>query len=240
MDTNLWNGYWKGQKPLGDEHQRARNVISPSGGIFRGKFPSKKNGRMVHHEGLLELDAIYLLEASPHVVSYREQPTTITYPDGGRVRRYTPDFEATLASGKSIWIEVKPSMFLYREDTHHKLNCVSEQMARTQQGFVILTDDVLRREPRQSNARTIFHRAERIRPTDARAKTVLAQCAGKLPASLDRTTELLARHGLEPYGLLMAGLISCDMDSPLSPQTQMTMSEEADDGWFWIAQKHGF
>jgi hypothetical protein len=32
---------------------------------MRGKFPSRKNGRMVHHEGLLELDAIYLFEASP-------------------------------------------------------------------------------------------------------------------------------------------------------------------------------
>jgi len=219
MNTNLWNGYWKGRKPLGDDHQRARNVISPSGGIFRGKFPSRKNGRMIEHEG---------------------QPKKIQYPDGARVRRYTPDFEATLTSGKSLWIEVKPSEFLRRDDIQHKLNCVSEQMARIQQGFVILTDDVLRREPRQSNARTIFHRAERIRPTDARVKTVLAQCAGTLPASLARTTELLARHGLEPYGLLMAGLISCDMDSPLSPQTQMTMSEEADDGWFWIAQEHGF
>lgn len=240
MDTNLWNGYWKGRKPLGDEHQRARNVISPSGGIFRGKFPSKKNGRMVHHEGLLELDAIYLLEASPHVASYREQPTTITYPDGGRVRRYTPDFEVTLASGKSIWIEVKPSDLLCREDIQHKLNCVSEQMERTQQTFVILSDDVLRREPRQSNARAICHRAERIRPTDAKARTVLAQCAGKLPASLVHTTQLLACHGLEPYSLLMAGLIRCDMDRPLSSHTQLTFSKEADDGWFWIAQEHGF
>lgn len=240
MNNNLWNGHWKGRTPLGDNHLRARNVITPSGGIFRGKFPSRKNGRMIHHEGLLELDAIYLLEASPQVASYREQPTTITYPDDGRVRRYTPDFEATLASGKSIWIEVKPSMFLCREDTRHKLNCVSEQMKRTQQAFVILTDDVLRREPRQSNARTICHRAERIRPTAALANTVLAQCVGELPASLAHTTQLLARHGLEPYSLLMAGLIRCDLDRPLSPHTQMTSSKETDDGWFWIAQEHGF
>lgn len=240
MSANLWNGYWKGRTPQGEGHQRARNVISPSGGIFRGKFPSRKNGRMIHHEGLLELDAIYLLEVSPHVVRYREQPKTITYPDGGRVRRYTPDFQATLATGESIWIEVKPSVSLDREDTQHKLNCVSEEMKRIQQAFVILTDDVLRREPRQSNARTIWHRAERIRPTNAKAKTILAQCAEKLPASLANTTQLLAPHGIEPYSLLMAGLIRCDLDTPLSSHTQLTLSREADDGWFWIAQEHGF
>jgi hypothetical protein len=109
MTTNLWSGRWNGRAPVGDNHQRAREVISPSGGIMRGKFPSRKNGRMVHHEGLLELDAIYLLEASPLVTGYREQPTTITYPDGDRVRRYTPDLEVTLDGGASVWIEVKPT-----------------------------------------------------------------------------------------------------------------------------------
>lgn len=240
MNTNLWSGRWKGREPLGDNHQRARNVISPSGGIFRGKFPSRKNGRMIHHEGLLELDAIYLMEASPQVAGYREQPTTITYPDGGRVRRYTPDLEAMLISGETIWIEVKPSVFLHREDMRHKLGCVSEQMKRNHQAFVTLTDDVLRREPRQSNARTIFHRAARIRPTAVQGRTVLARCANELPATLAHTTQILARHGLEPYSLLMAGLLRCDMNVPLSPCTQLILSMEADDGWFWIAQGHGF
>ena len=61
MSANPWRGRWHGRTPAGDIHRRAREVISPSGGIVRGKFPSRKNGRMVHHEGLLELDAIYFL-----------------------------------------------------------------------------------------------------------------------------------------------------------------------------------
>jgi len=77
MPANFWGGCWKGRVPVGDAHSRAREIISPSGGIVRGKFPSRKNSRMIHHEGLLELDAIYLFEASPNIVRYREQPTTI-------------------------------------------------------------------------------------------------------------------------------------------------------------------
>ena len=56
MATNLWSGHWNGRTPVGDDHRRARQVISPSGGIMRGKFPSRKNGRLVHHEGLLDED----------------------------------------------------------------------------------------------------------------------------------------------------------------------------------------
>ena len=240
MATNLWSGQWNGRTPVGDNHRRARQVISPSGGIMRGKFPSRKNGRLVHHEGLLELDAIYLLEASPQVVRYREQPTTITYPDGNRLRRYTPDLEVTLSCGQSIWIEVKPAIFLQREEVRHKLDCVALQLKRNGQPFVILTDEVLRQEPRQSNARVIFHRAMRVRPSAEFARTVLARCAPSLPATLERTTALLSVHGAEPYSLLMDGLLRCRMDAHLASNTQLTLSMEADHGWFWLAQEHGF
>lgn len=240
MSTNLWSGRWKGREPLGDIHQRARNVINPSGGIMRGKFPSRKNGRMFHHEGLLELDAIYLLEASPQVAGYREQPTTITYPDGERVRKYTPDLEVTLHSGATVWIEVKPAVFLQKEEVQHKLNCISVQMKRNRQTFAILTDAVLRQEPRQSNVRTICHRAARVRPSADLGRMAVARCMNELPASLAQATQLLARHGVEPYSLLMAGLLRCDLDKPLSPDTQLTSAKEADDGWFCIAQEHGF
>lgn len=240
METNLWSGQWNGRTPVGDNHRRARQVISPSGGIMRGKFPSRKNGRLVHHEGLLELDALYLLEASPQVIKYREQPTTITYPDDGRVRKYTPDLEVTLHSGARIWVEVKPAVFLVKEDIQHKLQCVAAHLKRSGQAFVVLTDEVLRQEPRQANVRTICHRALRVRPSAAFAQSVLGRCAKHLPASLTRATELLAAHGAEPYSLLMAGLLRCCLDSPLSPDTSLTQTTEADDGWFWLAQEHGF
>lgn len=240
MTTNLWSGRWNGRAPAGDDHNRARQVISPSGGIMRGKFPSRKNGRMVHHEGLLELDALYLLEASPMVQGYREQPTTITYPDGNRVRRYTPDLEVTLCSGEQVWIEVKPAVFLQKEDIQHKLACVASHLKRSGQAFVILTDEVLRQEPRQSNVRTIFHRALRAQLSAGRARSALTRCAEELPTTLARTTQLLAPHGANPYSLLLAGLLHCDLDQPLSSDTPISHTKETDHGWFWLAQEHGF
>lgn len=240
MSTNLWSGRWRGRVPAGDQHHRAREVISPSGGIMRGKFPSRKNGRMVHHEGLLELDALYLLEAASQVTCYREQPITFHYPDDGRTRRYTPDLEVTLVSGQTVWIEVKPKVFLQKQDVLHKLAMVAEHLKSQNQPFVVLTDEVLRFEPRQSNLRMIYHRASRNRPSHMRAQSVLAQCADRFPAPLAQIREILAPHGLEPYSLLLVGLLRCPLDKPLTATTLISTTREIDHGWFQLAQEHGF
>ena len=54
-----------------DTHYRSREVISPSGGIMRCKFPSRKNARLVHCEGLLELDAAYAFELHPGIAHHQ-------------------------------------------------------------------------------------------------------------------------------------------------------------------------
>jgi hypothetical protein len=73
MSINFWKGDWRGTIPYGNDHQRSREVIRHTGNIVRVKFVSRKNGRMVHNEGLLELDASYLFEMSPWIVRYGER-----------------------------------------------------------------------------------------------------------------------------------------------------------------------
>jgi hypothetical protein len=92
----------------GIHHTPARQVVRPTGGIFRGRFPSRKSGRSVAFESLIERDALLLFEFSRGVASYREQPYSIRYTFEGRSRKYTPDFELSLASGAVLLIEVKP------------------------------------------------------------------------------------------------------------------------------------
>ena len=159
MTSNLWNGSWRGRAPSGDSHRRSREVISPSGGIMRCKFPSRKNGRLVHCEGMLELDAAHLFEVHPRIARYREQPVPVLFPDGGRLRRYTPDFEIQLVSGKTIWIEVKPEMAMLDGEVRHRMQMIGAYMRRLDKAFVVLTDVELRRQPRQSNVRSISRRA---------------------------------------------------------------------------------
>ncbi|RST46973.1 TnsA endonuclease N-terminal domain-containing protein [Variovorax sp. DXTD-1] len=240
MSTQFWAGLWNGRKPAGDTHLRSREVLSPSGGIMRGKFPSRKNGRMVHHEGLLELDAIYLFEASPAIDGYREQPTQIPYPDGDRVRRYTPDFEVRLIDGRVVLIEVKPTAALASAETAHKLARIADHMHRSGQPFVVLTEQVLRREPRQSNIRTICHRAPRVLPSPRLARIALERCIAQLPTTLSEATRHFAQHDIDLYSLLMMGLLRCPLEKePIGPATCITSTTEANDGWFWLSEEHG-
>ena len=240
MATHFWSGHWHGRQPAGDTHRRSREVITSSGGIFRCKFPSRKNGRTIHCEGLLELDAAYLFEANPRIARYREQPTQITYPDGARVRRYTPDFEVTLNTGAVIWVEIKPVSSLQHEDVQHKLAMVATHLSRSKQPFVVLTDAPLRLEPRQANARLICQRAGWVPPSLDAARSALRLCAEELPAPLHRVSTALAVRGVGVFNLLMLGLLRCDLSLPLTAETLIHLTEEDQDGWLCLSEEHDF
>jgi len=240
MSANFWTGCWKGRAPVGDAHSRARKIISPSGGIVRGKFPSRKNGRMIYHEGLLELDAIYLFESSPHIVRYREQPTTLHYPDGQRTRRYTPDFELVLDSGEIVLIEVKPERSFQKEQIRHKLNCVSEHLHRSEIAFTILTTPLLRQEPRLSNLRWLYHQAPRIAPTQHAMQAAINRHREKFPLPLKTAKATLGENGVDVFSLLFSGLLQCPLEMPITLHTPIKLTTEADNGWFFISPKHGF
>lgn len=240
MAIELWSGRRRPGAPINGPHRRARDVISPSGGIMRCKFPSRKNGRLVHCEGLLELDAAYLFEANHRVASFREQPITISYPDDARLRRYTPDFELTLTNGLIVWVEIKPLNSLARAEVRHKLARVAEHMARIRQPFVVLNDTLLRQEPRRTNLQAIYHRASPHSGTLQSSIAALRRCSHRLPAALSDTTQALAAAGLEPYSLLLAGALRCDLSAPLTADTLITINREHDDGWFRLSEEFDF
>lgn len=240
MPNHLWHGNWRGKTPDGDVHQRARTIVRPTGGIVRGKFPSRKNGRMVHHEGLLELDAIYLFEASPLIARFREQPITIQYPDGTRLRRYTPDFELVLATGEIVLVEIKPARRLASADIRGTFDCIEKHMQRSSVQFEILTDLVLRQEPRLTNLKWIYHRAARVPPTNAAIGTALSRYVDKFPTSITTASGLVVAAGIDPYSALLAGQLLCKLDSAVDSNTTVTLPTEAHHDWFRISEEHGF
>lgn len=240
MSDSSWPSQAK-HRPLPNEpHQRSREVISTSGGIVRCKFPSRKARRMIHCEGLLELDAALLFEASPKVHQFREQPDHIAYADGDRIRRYTPDFELLLESGETVWIEVKPTRSMLDKKVHHKLSMVAAHMERQGKPFVILTEEDLRLEPRQSNIKKVINRARRSAVNVSHALIALRRCAEQLPAPMCRTEVLLSKFNLEPYGLLLAGVLTCDLSAPLSSDTLIHLAEGANHEWFRVSEEYEF
>jgi hypothetical protein len=240
MTHVTWRGTWNGRAPNGLDHQRARTIVRPTGGILRGKFPSRKTGRMVQHEGMLELDAIYHFETSPLIAQYTEQPLSIHYADGAQLRRYTPDFELHLVSGETILVEIKPKKYADGADTRHTLERVQEHFDRCDQPFVVLTDQVIRKDPRRSNLRKIYHLAPRIRPTFLKCSVELKGLSSLFPLHLREAIGPLSRVGLDPYSLLMVGLLTCDLGSPINDGSVLNICQEDDHAWFRLSDRFGF
>lgn len=201
---------------------RARKVVTRRGRRFRGYFPSTKLGRMVAWESLLERDAILLLEFSPGVLSYQEQPALVQYADGTRIRDYYPDFEIELASGKRIHVEVKSAHQLAKPEFKAKYTAIAEHYARVRQDYRIVTEAEICREPLQANLRT------------------LAYLVGRKGRTLPSTRELADRFGstATPFStfdielgkdttlrLIAAGRLECDLNLPLTGDTPVSVTK---------------
>ena len=195
---------------------------------------------MVHHEGLLELDAMYLFEWSQRVTRYRGQPITMPYPDGVALRRYTPDFELGLIDGTTVLIEIKPTANLQHSDVAHKLDCISHHLECSQQRFEIVTDQVIRLQPRLNNLKQIYHRAMRFPVTTASLGVGLQRITHKFPMHLHELSERLATQRITPFCLLLAGLIHFDLEQPLTQDTTLHLTEESTHVFLFSQKELGF
>lgn len=75
-----------------------------------GSFRSIKANRHVEFESDLERRVYQILEESPQVTTYCEQPLFIEYTWAGRTRRYFPDALVHLDDGRIVLLEVKPQL----------------------------------------------------------------------------------------------------------------------------------
>ncbi|MCG8996080.1 TnsA endonuclease N-terminal domain-containing protein [Laribacter hongkongensis] len=200
--------------PPKEIHTPARQVVSPSGSIVRGRFPSAKAGRMVAFESLLERDALILLDLSPSVTHIKEQPFTLHYPDGERIRRYTPDFALELIDDSVLILEVKPAAKLVDRSISQRFRLIALEMEKGNHRFQIITDQEIRREPRLSNLkllhRYLFH------PTPENLQQQLCQQREPLPLGC-----WFQRLGSQATALaaIAAHLLIFDPDQPLQIET---------------------
>ena len=201
----------------------SRKVVTRSGRRIRGFFPSVKMNRMVEWESLLERDAILLMEFSPGVKSYREQPALIQYQDGDRLRRYFPDFEVVGSGGLLIHLEVKPEKQLERPEVAAKLRAVAAHYASRQLNYRILTDVRIRAEPLHSNLRLL---RRYLRGEPPVLPHLVAARLRHSPMALRELTSLIGRDGL--LHCLAFGLLFADLQKTLDGDALISHPTEAD------------
>ncbi|MBP4051626.1 TnsA endonuclease N-terminal domain-containing protein [Chromobacterium violaceum] len=192
---------------------------------------------MVAYEQLLERDALYLFEFSPQVKAFREQPPKFFYADGGKVRRYTADFELTLPDGSLLLIEVKPTRSLKKNEVQAKLDVIGDAMARQGHQFIVLTEKIIRVEPRLGNLKILFPYL--CQPIPAALCLQLRQ----IPHLANPKAPILMQELIEHLGsranvlrLLAHGLIGFDCMQPITLDSQIVLFPEEVDhvGIDWI------
>lgn len=142
---------------------RVRKVVTRSGKRFRGKFPSRKLGRMVQWESLLERDAILALEYLHEVATYQEQPSVeIYYDESHQPRRYVPDFRAVFADGRELIIEIKPQARIETKEIGEKLAAIARRFEEQGRSYRVLTEIDIRREPFFSNLERLHGSGRRL------------------------------------------------------------------------------
>lgn len=139
--------------PVRKVANRGRNMI--------GYFPSLKMQRMVAFESTLERDYLYLLDYDREVQAFAEQPLTIEYWDGGKLRRYTPDFHV-VGPGWDRLVECKPTVFAAQEENQRRMRAASAWCREQGWQFCLVTDQDVRAGFRLQNVKSLTRYARHL------------------------------------------------------------------------------
>jgi hypothetical protein len=205
--------------------ERVRKVVTRSGKRFRGKFPSKKLGRMVHWESLLERDAIYQFEYHPKIVKYQEQPSIeIYYDKEGRPHRYFPDFLVTFEDDDELLVEIKHVCDLTSKKAREKYQNIAKRFEEQGRRFRIMTEVDIRREPLLSNLQHIHRSGRRVAQTETEtqlAKTLTANSCWTLANLIARLKGL---HNV--MRLVRSNHLQVNLEAPLNDDSEVFLTEK--------------
>lgn len=143
------------------EEERARRVISRSNSRVTGKYPGLKSRRMHYWESSLERDAFMLLDFSTEVISFDEQPVTLYYGTGKKLRHY-PDVLVSYPNRK-VFVEIKTDREAQTAEIVTRTAYLIPALARHGYGYLIWKESEIRdRSFRLSNLRLLlrFGRSE--------------------------------------------------------------------------------
>lgn len=204
----------------------SRKVVTRRGRGFRGYFPSQKLGRMVPWESLNERNAILYLEFCRGVVFYQAQPEEVQYFDGRQMRYYYPDFEAHLADGRRLHLEIKPLEQLAKPEIAQKLRLITAHyLNQRQEEFRVIRDEELRREPLLTNLLALIKVLRHPAPLLPTQAELLCDLGGEFTL---KSAE--GRYGQDAALRLIAlGQLECDLNLPLVSGTTVKVGRGGDD-----------
>jgi hypothetical protein len=199
-----------------EPHLRMREVVRRSNYRATGKFPSRKNGRMMHWESQHELAAFLILEVSPHVRCYQEQPAEIQFMSRGNWHTHYPDILVELVGGNKGFIEVKPQSAVRDEGLDYRTRLLKTLLASHGYRYVMVLPEQLQRDAYLENAKSLL---VHWRPFMSIApwEKVRSVMVSKRQMPLAQLVELLGSPEAKTWvsQFLLNGTLQCDFSKPL-------------------------
>ena len=195
-----------------------------------GSFSSRKNGRMMGYESLLERDNMILLEYDDDVEGFDEQPVQISFKKG--VKPYVPDVLVRYKSGrKPLLGEVKHSSDLMKNRDKYAPKFDAAKKYAEEQGweFGAVTEKEIR-IPRLGVLKFLREYLN-VDPDPERAASIvdaLKGARGKL--EMDALLKVLCSTDTERltmtpvvWSMVATGQLSIDMNKPIIDKTLLSL-----------------
>jgi hypothetical protein len=213
-----------------EDGKRIRKVVRRSNCRMTGKFPSTKNGRMMHWESQYELGVFQILEISPLVAAYSEQPAEIKYTGMDGIQHlHFPDILVELTCGINLFIEVKPESAATDQDLANRTTLLAGLLKPMGYRYLMIL-------PEQVDCLAYIENA----------KHLLLYCKSPMPETVWEMVRLIfsnesslqlstliklighsdARSWI--FRLLMLGDICCDLSMPITSQTKISWHNQGE------------
>lgn len=201
------------------EEERARRVISRSNSRVTGKYPGLKSRRMHYWESSLERDAFMLLDVSTKVISFDEQPVTLYYGIGKKLRHY-PDVLVSYPN-RQVFVEIKTDREALSKEIVTRTAYLVPALARHGYGYQVWTESEIRdRSFRLSNLRFLLRfgrsevelsRFEWFRQQFKREASLSRKAIVGTPTDTSKLSALCR--------LILEGRLQIDLTRPILPES---------------------
>lgn len=199
---------------------RSRKIISRSNVRSAGKYPSWKMKRMLHWESGDELNAFRLLDCNPEITNYSEQPCRVVYVSGGVERVHYPDLLVTTAEEKELW-EVKPRPKALDPEVLARTTFLARALPSWGYAYKVVFAEDLAIQPRLTNANLLLRFG--TKDVDGQeweqVRRIVGQ-RGRLIWSEACNGDYGTRGCGILCGLVLRGVLTIDMNFPISATTQ--------------------
>lgn len=193
---------------------RMRNLVHRGAPRPVFKTNSVKLGRVVQGESTLEHETALLLDVSPTVRSFAEQPVRIHYQALNTWRSHIPDF-ALLVESRLNFVEIK---FEKDVDTEvcDRTRLLKEYLGALDVGYCLLTERHLRQGDNLQNAQRVLRRA-RHSISEVHLLTILEKLRdmGRLPLAAFGWNIADSKDAIGIAQLIMSGHAAVDNSGPL-------------------------